>query len=172
MPLELVDERGASAWRAELSSYGQLRHLEGVRAACPFRYPGQYEDAETGLYYNRFRYYDPQTGAYISQDPIGLAGGPALYAYVADPYKQVDIFGLSGTCPLIEVKYIFHGEINAGGKPVGFHHEGPIGHIGKARVNTIIDPPNTQGIYRAKVEIFDANASVWKAKNAPLLFPK
>ena len=40
----------------------------------PFRYQGQYEDSETGLYYNRFRYYDPSTGAYISQDPIGLAG--------------------------------------------------------------------------------------------------
>jgi RHS repeat-associated protein len=97
-PLELVDERGNSAWRTELSSYGQLRHLEGARAACPFRYQGQYEDTETGLYYNRFRYYDPQTGAYISQDPIGLEGGLAPYAYVADPNTWVDEFGLSG-CP-------------------------------------------------------------------------
>ena len=45
---------------------------------------GQYEDEETGLYYNRFRYYDPSTGAYISQDPIGLAGGSRLYGYVHD----------------------------------------------------------------------------------------
>jgi RHS repeat-associated protein len=100
----MVDKRGQRTWSTELSGYGQLRHLEGVRAACPFRYQGQYEDAETGLYYNRFRYYDPQTGAYISQDPIGLEGGLALYAYVADPYKQVDIFGLSGTCPLVGAK--------------------------------------------------------------------
>ncbi|RZJ92542.1 MAG: RHS repeat-associated core domain-containing protein, partial [Hymenobacter sp.] len=89
-----------SAWRAELSSYGQLRHLAGARAACPFRYQGQYEDAETGLYYNRFRYYDPHAGTYISQDPIGLEGGLEFYAYVPDPHKQVDLFGLSGTCPL------------------------------------------------------------------------
>ncbi|MDR1603073.1 MAG: RHS repeat-associated core domain-containing protein [Tannerella sp.] len=41
---------------------------------CPFGYQGQYEDSETGLYYNRFRYYDPSSGAYLSQDPIGLAG--------------------------------------------------------------------------------------------------
>ncbi|SUB89296.1 Cell wall-associated polypeptide CWBP200 [Porphyromonas macacae] len=41
---------------------------------CPFRYQGQYEDEETGLYYNRFRYYDPNAGNYISQDPIGLEG--------------------------------------------------------------------------------------------------
>ncbi|WP_202807474.1 RHS repeat-associated core domain-containing protein [Gilliamella sp. wkB18] len=47
----------------------------------PFRQLGQYEDVETGLYYNRFRYYHPETGLYISQDPIGLAGNnPNFYA--------------------------------------------------------------------------------------------
>ncbi|MDC6117325.1 RHS repeat-associated core domain-containing protein [Serratia rubidaea] len=43
--------------------------------ANPLRFQGQYFDAETGLHYNRYRYYDPQTGSYISQDPIGLVGG-------------------------------------------------------------------------------------------------
>ena len=62
---------------------------------CPFRYQGQYEDSEIGLYYNRFRYYDPSTGAYISQDPIGLAGrNPTLYGYVHNPKGLVDVFGL------------------------------------------------------------------------------
>ena len=62
---------------------------------CPFRYQGQYEDSETGLYYNRFRYYSPDEGMYISQDPIGLAGGnPTLYGYVCDPNGWVDVFGL------------------------------------------------------------------------------
>ena len=62
---------------------------------CPFRYQGQYEDSETGLYYNRFRYYDPSTGAYISQDPIGLAGNnPTLYGYVCDSNTEFDSFGL------------------------------------------------------------------------------
>ena len=60
-----------------------------------FRYQGQYEDSETGLYYNRFRYYDPDAGMYLSQDPIGLAGGDKLYGYVHDPNSWVDIFGLS-----------------------------------------------------------------------------
>ena len=64
---------------------------------CPFRYQGQYEDSETGLYYNRFRYYSPETGTYISQDPISIAGGLNVYAYVHDPNSWVDIFGLSGT---------------------------------------------------------------------------
>ena len=50
----------------------------------PFRYQGQYEDIETGLTYNRFRYYSPETGSYISQDPIELLGGMALYGYVHD----------------------------------------------------------------------------------------
>jgi RHS repeat-associated protein len=62
---------------------------------CPFRYQGQYEDAETGLYYNRFRYYDPSSGVYLSQDPIGLAGGnPTLYGYVKNTNSWLDEFGL------------------------------------------------------------------------------
>ena len=61
-----------------------------------FRYQGQYEDVETGLYYNRFRYYDPSIDAYLSQDPIGLLGGnPTLYGYVKDVNSWLDIFGLS-----------------------------------------------------------------------------
>ena len=61
----------------------------------PFLYQGQYYDFETKLAYNRFRYYDPETGAYISQDPIGLSGNnPNLYAYVEDSNWWVDVFGL------------------------------------------------------------------------------
>ena len=61
----------------------------------PFRQLGQYEDEETGLYYNRFRYYDPKIGNYISQDPIRLGGNnPTLYGYVEDLNKWADIFGL------------------------------------------------------------------------------
>jgi RHS repeat-associated protein len=62
---------------------------------CPFRYQGQYEDAETGLYYNRFRYYDPSIGCYLSQDPIGLEGGIKLYNYVHDLNSWLDLFGLN-----------------------------------------------------------------------------
>ena len=57
---------------------------------------GQYEDVETGLYYNRFRYYEPNTGTYISQDPIGLAGNnPTLYGYVNDINTHLDVLGLT-----------------------------------------------------------------------------
>ena len=52
------------------------------------------EDEETGLYYNRFRYYNPETGQYTQQDPIGLAGGnPTLYGYVCDTNTQIDVLG-------------------------------------------------------------------------------
>ncbi|WP_212893100.1 RHS repeat domain-containing protein, partial [Capnocytophaga canimorsus] len=64
------------------------------KSFIPFRQLGQYEDCETGLYYNRFRYYDCNTGSYISQDPIGLAGGLSLYSYVFDSNSWVDVFGL------------------------------------------------------------------------------
>ncbi|MDQ2772803.1 MAG: DUF6531 domain-containing protein [Bacteroidota bacterium] len=94
-PLELVDAQGRSTWSAELNSYGRVRAVAGPRTACPFRYQGQYEDAETGLYYNRFRYYDPEAGQYLSQDPIGLAGGMAAYSYVPDPNSWLDPYGLA-----------------------------------------------------------------------------
>nr|WP_278565817.1 RHS repeat-associated core domain-containing protein [Prevotella melaninogenica] len=75
--------------------YGNVRNLHSSRQFIPFRQLGQYEDEETGLYYNRFRYYDPGSGTYISQDPIGLLGGnPTIYGYVKDLNSWVDSFGL------------------------------------------------------------------------------
>jgi RHS repeat-associated protein len=95
-PLQMHDQRGQQTWAAELNSLGQVRKIKGEVDACPFRYQGQYEDAEIGLYYNRFRYYDPETGVYISQDPIDVMGGLALYSYVTDPTLLVDAWGLLG----------------------------------------------------------------------------
>ena len=93
-PLQAYDKQGNKVWEQELDIYGRQRKRPS--AFIPFKYQGQYEDAETGLYYNRFRYYDPNGGSYISQDPIGLAGGNNLYAYVPNPSSYIDIFGLSG----------------------------------------------------------------------------
>ena len=94
-PLELHDQTGEPIWAAELDSYGQVRRQLGEANACPFRYQGQYEDVEIGLYYNRFRYYDPETGQYISQDPIRLDGGLSLYEYVTDTANWADPLGLA-----------------------------------------------------------------------------
>jgi RHS repeat-associated protein len=85
---------GEKVWEAILDSRGKIRMLEGHATTCPFRYQGQYEDAETVLYYNRFRYYDPEEGVYVSQDPIGLEGGSKTYSYVTDTNTWVDPLGL------------------------------------------------------------------------------
>ncbi|MFJ1430912.1 RHS repeat-associated core domain-containing protein [Capnocytophaga canimorsus] len=66
--------------------YGKARkQTKETPNFVPFRYQGQYYDSEVDLCYNRFRYYSPETGTYISQDPIGLLGNnPNFYAYVKD----------------------------------------------------------------------------------------
>ncbi|MET0068882.1 MAG: DUF2235 domain-containing protein [Candidatus Thiodiazotropha sp.] len=59
------------------------------------RLPGQYEDAETGLYYNYYRYYDPESGRYLSSDPLDLNAGMNTYSYAAnDPVRSIDPTGL------------------------------------------------------------------------------
>jgi RHS repeat-associated protein len=94
-PQWMYDAGGKKVWEGVLDIYGRVRNLHGTNNDLPFRYQGQYEDVETGLYYNRFRYYNPDEGMYISQDPIGLhSGQPNLYAYVNDPNTWVDVLGL------------------------------------------------------------------------------
>jgi RHS repeat-associated protein len=94
-PVSMSDGKGKEVWTAKIDLMGGLDAAKGDRSACPFRFPGQYEDGETGLYYNRHRYYDSEVGRYISKDPIGLAGGLRPYAYVSDPNTWVDYFGLA-----------------------------------------------------------------------------
>jgi RHS repeat-associated protein len=95
-PVQMYDMNGAKTWEVDLDIYGRVRTFAARSLSdCPFRYQGQYQDEETGLYYNRFRYYDPSSGVYLSQDPIGLAGNNAtLYGYVKDVNSWVDVFGL------------------------------------------------------------------------------
>jgi len=96
-PTQAFNTEGELIWRRELDIYGKARYLKGEEDFIPFRYQGQYYDKETQLCYNRFRYYSPETGLYISQDPIGLAGNnPNFYAYVKSTNSWVDIFGLLG----------------------------------------------------------------------------
>jgi len=96
-PIKSYNEAGDMVWSRELNSYGQAVMLKGEEGFCNYLYQGQYEDPETGLAYNRFRYYAPEEGMYISQDDLRLAGGMALYGYVHDPAGWIDPFGFSCT---------------------------------------------------------------------------
>ncbi|MCJ8289628.1 MAG: RHS repeat protein [Crocinitomicaceae bacterium] len=96
-PIEAYDEEGEKVWTRELNIYGQKRKETGTRNFIPYLYQGQYLDIETELAYNRFRYYSPESGIYISQDPIGLSGGmPNMYSYVEDINSWMDPLGLTG----------------------------------------------------------------------------
>jgi RHS repeat-associated protein len=103
-PTHGYDSTGNIVWERELDCYGATRKLKGEKDFCPYLYQGQYVDEETGLAYNRFRYYDAESGGYISQDPIGLQGGLGLYNYVSDPNIWVDELGLSPGIPFTDSK--------------------------------------------------------------------
>ncbi|HIF9226189.1 TPA: RHS repeat domain-containing protein [Photobacterium damselae] len=99
----VTDKLGQSSttefvWQAQYRSYGDVvaQHVEKI--VNPIRFQGQYYDSETGLHYNRHRYYSPKTGRFTTVDPIGLAGGLNNYQYVPNPINWVDPLGLSA-CP-------------------------------------------------------------------------
>ena len=97
-PIEVYNQEGELIWEREQDLYGNSRQgfaKENFR--CPFKYQGQYYDSEVELCYNRFRYYHPETGRYISEDPIKLLGGFNVFAYVSDTNAWVDLLGLEGS---------------------------------------------------------------------------
>ncbi|WP_199880829.1 HNH/endonuclease VII fold putative polymorphic toxin, partial [Pluralibacter gergoviae] len=103
-PLEVTDADGHLRWSGQYDTFGRLKGQtiagavlrKGATYDQPLRYAGQYEDNESGLHYNLFRYYDPDSGRFTVQDPIGLAGGTNLYAYVPNPLTWIDPLGLAG----------------------------------------------------------------------------
>jgi RHS repeat-associated protein len=97
-PTELVDPWGNLAWHADATLWGSLLSRRGA-AYTPLRFPGQYHDAETGLHYNRHRYYDPATGRYTTHDPLGQTAAPNTRAYVDNPTGWIDPLGLA-PCPV------------------------------------------------------------------------
>ena len=96
-PSELVDEHGEIAWRTRNTLWGNTAWAANSTAYTPLRFPGQYYDPETGLHYNYFRHYDPETARYVTPDPLGLSPAPNPLAYVLNPHIWVDPFGLK--CP-------------------------------------------------------------------------
>ncbi|MEU3480423.1 putative T7SS-secreted protein [Streptomyces sp. NPDC033754] len=97
-PTELVDESGDIAWRTRATLWGTTTWTRNATAYTPLRFPGQYFDPESGLHYNHFRYYDPESARYLSQDPLGLAPADNPATYVHNPHTWSDPLGLS-PCP-------------------------------------------------------------------------
>lgn len=93
-PLKLFDKAGKITWAARSQAFGQTTVFVN-ETENNLRFPGQYEDGETGLFYNHHRYYDPATGLYIQEDPMGIAAGLNWYAYgFNNPLHWVDPLGL------------------------------------------------------------------------------
>ncbi|MBA6046774.1 rhs family protein [Pseudomonas lactis] len=97
-PQELTSPEGEIIWSAHYRAYGQIARLDVGKVDNPLRFQGQYFDQESGLHYNRHRYYNPDIGRYLTPDPVRLAGGINGYRYVLNPTGWVDPLGLN-TCP-------------------------------------------------------------------------
>ncbi|MGU7768716.1 RHS repeat-associated core domain-containing protein [Burkholderia sp. MR1-5-21] len=109
-PVRLHDASGDIVWEARYGPTGGVNCI-GQPIMQPLRLQGQYEDEETGLHYNRYRYYDPHSGSFISQDPIGLAGGINPYQYAPNQIGWIDPLGLA--------RAIYRGDDSYEGGPIG-----------------------------------------------------
>ena len=98
----MTDIHGNLLWYGEYTAWGRLKKDERVYkdAHQPFRLQNQYFDEETGLHYNLMRYYEPEAGRFVNQDPIGLLGGDNLYAFAPNAQEWVDVLGLAKKGPL------------------------------------------------------------------------
>ena len=112
-PLEASNDSGDITWKVTYRTWGNVLVEEVAEIEQRLRFQGQYFDEETGLHYNRYRYYDPGSGRYISPDPLGLLGNSNLYRYCVNPTGWVDPMGLAGNGGA----YIF--EMKNGDKYIG-----------------------------------------------------
>ena len=115
-PKEMVDRYGHIAWRADYYAWGETKEKNLGEADCPVRFQGQWFDEESGMHYNRLRYYEPMIGRFINQDLIRLTGGIRnLYAFLPNTITWIDPYGLSS--------FLFRGDdIHSGGnigQPIG-----------------------------------------------------
>ena len=96
-PQRIADRAGAIVWAATYKGFGDVQTATN-QIENPLRFPGQYEDRETGLHYNWHRSYNRELGRYINGDPIGYNGGINIYSYVnGNPLSNVDVSGLAGS---------------------------------------------------------------------------
>ena len=102
VPTEGFSSAGDLIWQQSLDIYGSPVDSTMDSKRVTWRWPGQRFDEDVNLVENRFRYYDTETGQYLSPDPLGLAPSIALYAYPSDSTTQTDPLGLSVTAALVK----------------------------------------------------------------------
>lgn len=95
-PRRLTSSLGQVEWAASYSAFGSVAQEHVHQIENPLRLQGQYYDRETGLHYNRHRYYEPNLGQFISQDPLRMRAGPLLYTPYPNPWNWIDPLGLEG----------------------------------------------------------------------------
>ncbi|WP_079403538.1 putative T7SS-secreted protein [Streptomyces sp. 3211] len=148
-PTELVDESGELAWRTRTTLWGTTTWNRDATAYTPFRFPGQYFDPESGLHYNYFRYYDPESARYLSQDPLGLAPAPNPTAYVHNPLLWADPLGLlpcrknEPDDPTWDGRVVY-GKLDEHGRPTAMHATLGKDMMGKNPTDPHGDPPGWQ----------------------------
>ncbi|MFE0203177.1 putative T7SS-secreted protein [Streptomyces sp. NPDC058985] len=113
-PTELIDDQGDIAWRTRSTMWGTTTWPTSSTTYTPLRFPGQYYDPETGLHYNYFRHYDPETARYLTPDPLGLSPAANPQTFVRNPHRWRDPLGLAPeTCPAAEWRNGAEGPHNA-----------------------------------------------------------
>ncbi|MDR5825930.1 RHS repeat-associated core domain-containing protein, partial [Caballeronia sp. LZ043] len=93
-PVRLSSADGDIVWETHYSVAGGIDWVETRKVEQAIRLQGQYYDAESNLHYNRYRYFDPYTGHFISQDPIGLLGGLNVFEFGPNTFGWIDPLGL------------------------------------------------------------------------------
>ncbi|WP_244590745.1 RHS repeat domain-containing protein, partial [Xenorhabdus mauleonii] len=192
-PREMLNEQGVLIWAQRLTTWGKAEKSQVIASndpdyhvGCNLRFAGQYEDEESGLYYNRFRYYNPETAQYISPDPIGLLGGFNPYGYVHNPTNWIDPLGLAGKdCDkLVEdvkantPKDSVYIPRDANGKPISLDkqivnsQDIPLPHPGaEGRAHTVLGgkvSSKTGEVYRQSATFPEATWPLAKGQPVPL----
>ena len=91
----MTDKGGNLLWFGIYTGWDRLKEETKVTDTYqPFRLQSRYADHETGLHDNFFRYYEPDAGRFVNQDPIGLWGGGNFYTFAPNIYKWLDVYGL------------------------------------------------------------------------------
>ncbi|EOL8978583.1 RHS repeat-associated core domain-containing protein [Cronobacter turicensis] len=160
-PVRITSIEGEIVWSERAGAWGEKGPVYASRIDNPLRFQGQYFDPETGLHYNRYRYYDPAIAAYISQDPIGMLGGGNPYRYAPNALMWIDPLGLiRGPVSLPDEPGIYI--IHAGGKSyvgsAGIKQQGMLSRVSSpehAHAQRLLSQPDVK-IQYVRVRLSDS----------------